>query len=130
MDPEKTSSDAYGKDSHERPHTGTHVIQSENLEIGGHDQLARGLKSRHIQFLALGGAIGTGLFVGSGQILNIVGPAPLWMAYVSMMLVVWCVMNVLGEIVSYLPLKGLSIPYFVDRYVDPSLAFATGWNYW
>ena len=47
-----------------------------------------------------------------------------------MMGVVWCVMNVLGEIVSYLPLKGLSIPYFVDRFVDPSLAFATGWNYW
>ncbi len=52
------------------------------------------------------------------------------MAYLTMMMVVWCVMNVLGEVVSYLPLKGLSIPYFVDRFVDPSLAFASGWNYW
>ncbi|KAJ4345331.1 uncharacterized protein N0V89_011461 [Didymosphaeria variabile] len=90
----------------------------------------RGLKSRHIQFLALGGAIGTGLFVGSGGILALVGPAPLFMAYLSMMMVVWCVMNNLAEIVTYLPMKGITIPYFVKRYVDSSLAFAVGWNYW
>ncbi|KAI8631456.1 amino-acid permease inda1 [Xylariaceae sp. FL1651] len=95
----------------------------------GH-QLQRGLKSRHIQFLALGGAIGTGLFVGSGQILATVGPAPLFMAYLSMMLVVWVVMNDLAEMTTYLPMKGISIPYFVGRFVDPSLAFADGWNYW
>ena len=79
MDSEKQSVDGHAKDAHGRPTTGTHDIQSDNLEFGGHDQLSRGLKSRHIQFLALGGAIGTGLFVGSGQILNLVGPAPLWM---------------------------------------------------
>lgn len=90
----------------------------------------RGLKSRHIQFMALGGAIGTGLFVGSGGILALVGPAPLFMAYLSMMIVVWCVMNNLAEIVVYLPMKGITIPYFVKRFVDPSLAFAAGWNYW
>ncbi|TGJ84597.1 hypothetical protein E0Z10_g4164 [Xylaria hypoxylon] len=95
----------------------------------GH-QLERGLKSRHIQFLALGGAIGTGLFVGSGQILATVGPAPLFMAYLSMMVVVWVVMNILAEMTTYLPMKGISIPYFVGRFVEPSLAFATGWNYW
>ncbi|KAF2260184.1 proline-specific permease-like protein [Lojkania enalia] len=90
----------------------------------------RGLKSRHIQFMALGGAIGTGLFVGSGAILSAVGPAPLFMAYLSMMIVVWNVMNNLAEIVTYLPMKGITIPYFVKRFVDPSLAFAAGWNYW
>lgn len=105
-----------------------------------------------IRFLALGGAIGTGLFVGSGAILSLVGPAPLFMAYISMMLVVWIVMNDLAEMCTYLPLKGISIPYFVSRFVEPSLAFAdgkfrrtdevkvkwyrssadfeTGWNYW
>jgi amino acid transporter len=96
----------------------------------GEDQLKRGLKSRHIQFLALGGAIGTGLFVGSGSILADTGPAPLFMAYLSMMGVVWCVMNDLAEMVTYLPMKGISVPYFVDRFVDPSLSFASGWNYW
>lgn len=39
-------------------------------------------------------------------------------------------MNVLGEIATYLPLKGISIPYYVSRFVDPSLAFAAGYNYW
>ena len=95
-----------------------------------HDQLARGLKSRHIQFLALGGAIGTGLFVGSGLILSSTGPAPLFMAYLSMMAIVWVVMNCLAEMVTYLPMRGITVPYFVDRFVDPSLGFAAGWNYW
>ncbi|RDA84879.1 hypothetical protein CP532_2084 [Ophiocordyceps camponoti-leonardi (nom. inval.)] len=95
-----------------------------------HDQLARGLKSRHIQFLALGGAIGTGLFVGSGAILASTGPAPLFMAYLSMMVIVWNVMNALAEMTVYLPLRGITVPYLVGRFLDPSLAFADGWNYW
>ncbi|KAG0366902.1 hypothetical protein BGX24_003479, partial [Mortierella sp. AD032] len=95
-----------------------------------HDQLARGLKSRHIQFLALGGAIGTGLFVGSGSILSKTGPASLFLAYLSMTVIVWNVMNILAEMVVYLPLRGITVPYFVGRFVDPSLAFAVGWNYW
>jgi amino acid transporter len=52
------------------------------------------------------------------------------MAYLSMMIVVWCVMNVLAEMVTYLPMRGITVPYFVGRFVDPSLAFAVGWNYW
>lgn len=47
-----------------------------------------------------------------------------------MMMVVWNVMSILAEIVTYLPMKGITIPYFVERFVDPSLAFADGWNYW
>ncbi|KAK5131909.1 hypothetical protein LTR08_000497 [Meristemomyces frigidus] len=100
------------------------------VTLSGSHHLERGLKSRHIQFLALGGAIGTGLFVGSGGILSLVGPAPLFMGYLSMMFVVWVVMNDLAEMVTYLPMRGISLPYFVGRFVDPSLAFADGWNYW
>ncbi|KAH6687306.1 proline-specific permease [Plectosphaerella plurivora] len=113
-----------------------HDVNFRNLTEGSsdlvhqHDQLQRGLKSRHIQFLALGGAIGTGLFVGSGAILSLVGPAPLFMGYLSMMAVVWCIMNNLAEMVVLLPLKGISIPYLVERFVEPSLGFAAGWNYW
>ena len=47
-----------------------------------------------------------------------------------MMLVVYNVMNNLAEIVTYLPMRGITIPYFIKRFVDPSLAFAAGWNYW
>ncbi|ETN46225.1 uncharacterized protein HMPREF1541_00409 [Cyphellophora europaea CBS 101466] len=101
-----------------------------NLAEGRGGETRRALKSRHIQFLALGGAIGTGLFVGSGAILSLVGPAPLFMGYLTLMLVVYVVMNDLAEMVTYLPLKGITIPYFVRRYVEPSLAFACGWNYW
>lgn len=52
------------------------------------------------------------------------------MGYLSMMGIVWNVMNNLGEMATYLPLKGISVPYFVERFVEPSLAFACGWNYW
>lgn len=47
-----------------------------------------------------------------------------------MMGVVWVVMNVVAEMTTYLPLKGITLPYFTNRYVDNSLAFASGWNYW
>ncbi|KXX73921.1 Proline-specific permease [Madurella mycetomatis] len=100
------------------------------ISLSPESQLQRGLKSRHIQFLALGGAIGTGLFVGSGLILSYVGPVPLWLGYLSMMMVVWIVMNDIAEMTTYLPMKGITLPYFTDRFVDRSLAFASGWNYW
>jgi amino acid transporter len=47
-----------------------------------------------------------------------------------MMLVVWIVMNTIAEMTTYLPMKGITLPYFTERYVDKSLAFALGWNYW
>lgn len=52
------------------------------------------------------------------------------MGYLSMMILVYVVMNTLAEMVTYLPMSGITVPYFVSRYVDRSLAFATGWNYW
>lgn len=75
-------------------------------------------------------SIGTGLFIGSGGILSTGGPLALLLGYLSMMILVWNIMNNLAEIVVYLPLKGATIPYFVERFVEPSLAFAAGWNYW
>lgn len=52
------------------------------------------------------------------------------MGYLSMMAIVYVVMNVLAEMVTYLPMGGITVPYFVGRFVNRSLAFATGWNYW
>ena len=52
------------------------------------------------------------------------------MGYLSMMAIVYVVMNVLAEMVTYLPMGGITVPYFVGRFVDRSLAFATGWHYW
>lgn len=47
-----------------------------------------------------------------------------------MMLVVWIIMNGIAEMTTYLPMKGITLPYFTNRFVDQSLAFASGWNYW
>lgn len=68
--------------------------------------------------------------MGSGGILATAGPLALLLGYLCMMAIVWNIMNLLAEIVVYLPLKGATIPYFVERFVEPSLAFAAGWNYW
>lgn len=90
----------------------------------------RGLKSRHVQLIALGGCIGTGLFVGSGAILSNSGPASLLLAYIIMSFVIWTIMNCLGEMTTYLPLSGASPPMYIHRFVDESTAFSAGWNYW
>lgn len=96
--------------------------------------LKKGLKSRHIQLIALGGCIGTGLFVGTSSTLHACGPAGLFTSYCIISVIIYPVMNALGEMVCYLPgdgsSSGGSISKLVTRYVDPSLGFATGWNYY
>ncbi|EEA23704.1 hypothetical protein TMatcc_006785 [Talaromyces marneffei ATCC 18224] len=91
--------------------------------------LQRRLKSRHVQFLALSGAIGTGLFVGSGQTLSLGGPLSAVLAYLITGFNLYGVINSLGEMATWLPLPG-AIPVYAARYVDPALGFALGWNYW
>ena len=107
-----------------------HDISSTSIETAdkyGHTQ--RGLKSRHIQLIAIGGAIGTGLFVGSGSTLSTVGPAPLFMAFVAMSAILWVVMQALTEMTTYLPIQGAAPSYYIHQFFEPSLAFAAGWNY-
>ncbi|KAF2224111.1 histidine permease [Elsinoe ampelina] len=90
----------------------------------------RGLKSRHCQMIALGGTIGTGLFVGTGQTLAIGGPAFLFGAFCWMTFLVWCVVTGITEVSSWCPTKGCSMNLFGYRYVSRSLGFAMGWLYW
>ena len=91
--------------------------------------LERKLKSRHVQFLALSGAIGTGLFVGSGQVLSLAGPLSAFISYAITGFNLYCVINSLGEMTAWLPIPG-AVPVFAARYVDPALGFTLGWNYW
>ncbi|KAH3680617.1 hypothetical protein WICPIJ_008188 [Wickerhamomyces pijperi] len=88
-------------------------------------ELKEGLKSRHVQLIGLGGAIGTGLFIGSGGTLSTCGPAPLLIGYCILASILYNVMNQLAVMVTYLPKQG-SIAQIATRYVDPSLGFATG----
>lgn len=100
--------------------------QQELQHIG---TLERRLKSRHVQFLALSGAIGTGLFVGSGQVLSLAGPLSAFVSYAVTGFNLYCVINSLGEMAAWLPIPG-AVPIFAARYVDPALGFTLGWNYW
>lgn len=100
--------------------------QDESQHIGA---LERQLKSRHVQFLALSGAIGTGLFVGTGQVLSLGGPLAAVLSYTITGFNLFCVITSLGEMAAWLPLPG-AVPIFAARYVDPALGFTLSWNYW
>ena len=90
----------------------------------------RGLKSRHAQMIALGGTIGTGLFVGAGQGLHMGGPLFLLLAYTIITVLLYGVATATGEMSSYLPVPGCSMSYYGNRYVSRSLGFTLGWVYW
>jgi len=98
----------------------------ENKNVG---TLHRGLKARHVQFLALSGAIGTGLFVSSGQVLSLAGPLSALLAYMITGFNLYAVINSMGEMATWLPLPG-AVPVYAARFVDPALGFTLGWNYW
>jgi lysine-specific permease len=91
--------------------------------------LQRGLKARHIQMIALGGTIGTGLFMASGKAIVNGGPGGALLAYGLVGILVFCVMMSLGEMAAYIPVAG-SFSHFATRFVDPSLGFMVGWVYW
>lgn len=90
----------------------------------------RGLKSRHAQMIALGGTIGTGLFVGTGQALSIGGPGFLFLAYCLITIFVYGIVTATTEISAYMPIHGSTMASYASRYVSPSLGFAMGWLYW
>ncbi|EME85115.1 uncharacterized protein MYCFIDRAFT_60039 [Pseudocercospora fijiensis CIRAD86] len=94
-----------------------------------YESTQRGLKSRHAQMIALGGTIGTGLFVGSGQTLARGGPAFILGTYALMSFLVWCIVTGMVELSAWLPTKGCSMNMFGWRYVSRSLGFAMGWLY-
>ncbi|PYH72500.1 putative arginine transporter [Aspergillus vadensis CBS 113365] len=91
--------------------------------------LKRKLRSRHLQMIAIGGTIGTGLFIGSGTAVANGGPVGALIAYIFVGTIVYSVMTSLGEIATYIPIPGAFTAY-AARLVDPSLGFAMGWIYW
>lgn len=81
------------------------IIQGEMFD-GTYEKTQRGLKSRHAQMIALGGTIGTGLFVGSGQTLAVGGPAFLLGCFILMSFLVYCIVSAIAEVSAYLPTDG------------------------
>lgn len=92
-------------------------------------QLNRGLRSRHIAMIAIGGSIGTGLFVASGATIGQAGPGGAFVAYLAIGCMVYFLMTSLGEMATYLPTSG-SFEAYGTRFVDPAFGFTLGWNYW
>ena len=94
----------------------------------GHHQLKRGLKNRHIQLIALGGAIGTGLFLGIASTIQMAGPSVL-LGYAIAGAVAFLIMRQLGEMIVAEPVAG-SFSHFADKYCGRWAGFVSGWNYW
>ncbi|OQE44167.1 hypothetical protein PENCOP_c002G00897 [Penicillium coprophilum] len=90
--------------------------------------LQRNLKGRHLQMIAIGGSIGTGLFVGSGSVLAVGGPASVLIAYILIGAMLYCTVHALGEMAVLFPVAG-SFATYSTRFVDPAWGFAMGWNY-
>ena len=98
------------------------------MEVQIEGELKRGLKNRHIQLIALGGAIGTGLFLGIAQTIKIAGPAVL-LGYALGGLIAFLIMRQLGEMVAEEPVSG-SFSHFAYKYWGDFPGFLSGWNYW
>ncbi|PJI08835.1 MULTISPECIES: amino acid permease [Clostridium] len=100
-----------------------------NLEKKQNEKLQRSLKTRHMNMIAIGGSIGTGLFFTSGNAISTAGPGGAIAAYAVMGILVYFLMTSLGEMATMIPNSG-SFETYASKFVDPALGFALGWNYW
>lgn len=91
--------------------------------------LKRTLKGRHINMIALGGTIGTGLFVAMGGSLSTAGAGGTLAAYIAIGVMVYFLMTGLGEMSTFMPVSG-AFETYASRFIDPAVGFALGWNYW
>jgi amino acid transporter, AAT family len=92
------------------------------------DGLAQGLNKRHIRMIAIGGAIGVGLFLGSGKGISYAGPA-LIAVYAITGVFIFIIMRALGELLMHWPVTG-SFAEYAREFLGPVYGFVTGWGYW
>lgn len=118
--------DTERQDPEEKAQTATK--QSTILPMQESRHLHTDLKNRHIQLIALGGAIGTGLFYGSAESIQLAGPSIL-LAYLVGGFIIFLIMRALGEMSTYDPKAG-AFSYYASRYWSPRAGFISGWNYW
>ncbi|CAB4253952.1 similar to Saccharomyces cerevisiae YNL268W LYP1 Lysine permease [Maudiozyma barnettii] len=111
-------------------HRGTNIDEDDTEEAEVHDtQVKRALKERHTSMIALGGTIGTGLFVGIATPLASSGPVGSLIAYIFMGSIIYFVTQSLGEMATFIPVTS-SITVFSKRFLSPAFGVANGYMYW
>lgn len=88
----------------------------------------RSLKSRHVQLIAIGGIVGSGFFLSTGELVNQVGPAA-FLAYVLGGVIIYLTMLCMGELTVAIPISGSFINY-TSEFISPAIACGVGWSYW
>jgi AAT family amino acid transporter len=123
--------DHIGQDEKPRTRSADHAPSNHATDIPHiqGDRLARRLSARQVQMIAIGGTIGTGLFLGTGKSLATGGPASTLIAYAIVGCIVFVTMLSLGEMAAFIPVAG-SFCTYAGRFVDDALGFALTWNYW
>ena len=95
----------------------------------GPQSLKRSLTARHLNMIAMGGAIGTGIFLALGATIQQAGPGGALVAYACIGIMVYFLITSLGEMATFMPVAG-SFGTYASKFVDPAMGFALGWNYW
>jgi amino acid transporter len=116
----------YAADDYHRTPAGP-PVHIRGLETDPETSLHRGLRARHITMIAIGGAIGTGLIIGTGKALAQAGPGSIFLSYSIVGFLVFIVMATLGEMAAWLPMSA-GFTGYASRFCDPSLGFALGWT--
>ncbi|WP_278802350.1 amino acid permease [Bifidobacterium pullorum] len=109
-------------------HAGAPAGSASDVTIQEPPSLRKSLKNRHIQLIALGGAIGTGLFYGSSESISLAGPAIL-LAYLIGGIAIFMIVRALSEMSVEDPKAG-AFSYYATRYWSKRAGFVSGWNYW
>ena len=127
--------DAHPGDAHRPAEPSAEIAQTSAGAVGKTGEGAaaggrqRNLKARHVNLIAIGGAIGTGLFVGTGASISGAGPGGAVVSYGVIGIAIYFMMTALGEMVTHRPVAG-AFETYTGEYVEPALGFAVGWMYW
>ncbi|KAH7910314.1 amino acid permease-domain-containing protein [Hygrophoropsis aurantiaca] len=99
------------------------------IDIHPQNDIKRAMQSRHLMMIAIGGTIGTGIFLSAGSAIALAGPGSALLSYFVVGVFVYSVVITLGEMAAMYPVSG-AFSVFGTRFVSPALGFTLGWNYW